>query len=84
MARFSGSEKTLIWDWWQQGGSMVASLGSWAGLLRRCGRTVPAHPDAPGALRRSTRLPITLPQDNTPATDAPLSTTVPTNPALVG
>ena len=31
MARFSEAEKTLIWDWWQQGGSM-------RGVARELGR----------------------------------------------
>jgi hypothetical protein len=35
-----------------------------------------------GALKRSTRLPTTLPQDNTTANHTQLSTTFPTNPAL--
>ena len=31
MARFSDAEKTLIWDWWEQGGSM-------RGVARELGR----------------------------------------------
>ncbi len=54
MARFSEAEKTLIWDWWQQGGSM-------RGVARELGRAHASVRTAdlqeslgcpPGAIRR--------------------------------